>query len=164
MEEKKWYNQSVSETLESLASGPDGLADEEAKRRLAEHGFNELREENKISPWVLLAGQFKNVLIIILLVAVVLSVIIGVINYRPGGGFPEEITDAIVIFAIVIAVVILGFIQEFRSEKAVAALKKMTALTATVVRNGEDMEIPAREIVPGDVVMLSRSEEHTSEL
>ena len=164
MEEKKWYNLSVGEVLESLTSKPEGLTAEEARRRLDEYGFNELREEKKISPWVLLAGQFKSVLIIILLVAVGLSVIIGMINYRPGAELPEEIIDAIVIFAIVIAVVILGFIQEFRSEQAVAALKKMSALTATVVRNGVDTEIPAREIVPGDVVMLSTGDRIPADL
>jgi len=143
-----------TEVYDALKSGSEGLAPDEAKKRLSEYGFNELREEKRISPWVLLAGQFKSVLIIILLVAVALSVVIGLINYEPGAGMPEEITDAIVIMAIVIAVVILGFIEEYRSEKAVAALKRMAALTATVIRGGEDVEIPAREIVPGDVVML----------
>ncbi|MEK7353872.1 MAG: HAD-IC family P-type ATPase, partial [Chloroflexota bacterium] len=164
MEEKKWYNLSVAEVLSSLDSRPEGLTAEEAKKRLDEHGFNELREEKKISAWVLLAAQFKNVLIIILLVAVVLSVIIGMINYRPGAGLPEEITDAIVIFIIVLACVVLGFVEEYRSEKAMAALKKMAALTATVVRNGTDVEIPAREIVPGDIVMLSTGDRIPADL
>ncbi len=164
MEDKKWYNLSVEDVLESLGSKKDGLAADEAERLLARYGFNELKEEKKISVWALLARQFQNVLIIILLVAVVLSVVIGVINFKPGAGLPEEITDAIVIFAIVIAVVILGFIQEFRSEKAVAALKKMAALTATVVRHGADMEIPAREIVPGDIVMLSTGDRIPADL
>ncbi|MBI2851066.1 MAG: cation-translocating P-type ATPase [Chloroflexi bacterium] len=164
MQENKWYNLNVSEVFDSLRSMPGGLTAEEAKKRLAEHGFNELGEEKRISPWVLLAGQFKSVLIIILLVAVALSVIIGLINYKPGAGMPEEITDAIVIMAIVVAAVFLGFIQEYRSEKAMAALKKMAALTATVIRNGEDVEIPAREIVPGDVVMLTTGDRIPADL
>lgn len=154
MQEQKWYSLNVGEVFDSLRSKAGGLTREEAQKRLAEHGYNELGAEKKVSPWALLAAQFKSVLIIILLVAVVLSVIIGIINHKPGAGLPEEITDAIVIMAIVIACVVLGFIQEYRSEKAMAALKKMAALTATVVRNGEDVEIPAREIVPGDVVAL----------
>ena len=155
MEEKKWYNLDVADVIKALGSRPEGLTSEEVEQRLIQYGANELREEKKASPWVLLAEQFKSVLIIILLAAVALSVIMGVINYQPGGGLPEEITDAIVIFAIVIACVVLGFVEEYRSEKAMAALKRMAAATATVVRNGVDVEIPAREVVPGDIVLLS---------
>jgi len=64
-------------------------------------------------------------------------------HYKPGHGLPEEITDAIVIFVIVLACVVLGVVEEFRSEKAMAALKKMAALTATVIRDGKDIEVPA---------------------
>ena len=84
-----------------------------------------------------------------------LSVVVGYINPARGPGLPQEITDAIVILAIVIAVVILGFVEEYRSERALAALKRMAAPTATVVRDAEEREIPARELVPGDVVILS---------
>jgi Ca2+-transporting ATPase len=97
-------------------------------------------------------------------VAVVLSVIIGVINYESGLGLPEEIIDAIVIFAIVIAVVVLGFIEEYRSEKSLAALKKMAALTATVIRDNTEMEIPSREIVPGDIVILNTGDKIPADL
>src|SRR4030067_1011784 len=155
MEDRKWYDLDIGDVFKSLGSRPEGLTDEEAKERLIQYGPNELREEKKTSIWALVAKQFKSVLIIILLVAVVLSVIIGVISYEPGSGLPEEITDAIVIFLIVIACVLLGFIEEYRSEKAMAALKKMAALTATVVRGNIDKEIPARDIVPGDMVRLS---------
>ncbi|MDP2919752.1 MAG: HAD-IC family P-type ATPase, partial [Dehalococcoidia bacterium] len=152
--ESVWHNLGITDTVKTLGSRLIGLTAEEAKSRLEEYGPNELREEKKISPWALLLSQFKNILVIILLVAVVLSVIIGVVNWEPGAGLSEEITDAIVIFAIVIAVVILGFIQEFRSEKAMEALKKMAAPTATVIRDGNEKEIPAGELVPGDVVVL----------
>jgi Ca2+-transporting ATPase len=164
VEEKKWYNLDIAETFKSLASRPEGLTSVEAKERLIQYGPNELQEKKRIPIWSLIAEQFKSVLIIILLAAVVLSVIIGMINYKPGGGLPEEITDAIVIFAIVIAVVVLGFIEEYRSGKAVASLKKMAALTATVVRNGSDVEIPAMEIVPGDLVVLNTGDRLPADL
>jgi P-type Ca2+ transporter type 2C len=164
MEERKWYKLNVGEVLKALDSCPDGLSPEEAEDRLGKHGYNELKEEKKISPWILLAEQFESPLIIILIVAVILSVIVGIINFVPGAGLPEEITDAIVIFAIVIACVILGFVEEFRSEKAMAALKKMSALTATVIRSGDDVEIPARELVPGDVVILTTGDRVPADL
>ncbi|MDP2918902.1 MAG: cation-translocating P-type ATPase [Dehalococcoidia bacterium] len=152
--ESVWHNLSITDTVKTLGSRLIGLTAEEAKSRLEEYGPNELREEKKISPWTLLLEQFKNVMVIILLIAVALSVVFGVVKWEPGAGLPEEITDAIVIFAIVIAVVILGFIQEFRSEKALEALKKMAAPTATVIRDGDEKEIPARDLVPGDVIVL----------
>jgi Ca2+-transporting ATPase len=150
-----WHDKTIPDVFSSVKSRIQGLSSEEAGRRLAEVGPNEIRQEKEISPWVLLLDQFKSILVIILLVAVALSVIIGIINYEPGAGLPEEITDALVILAIVIAVVILGFIEEFRSGKALDALKKMAAPTATVLRDGIEREIPARDLVPGDILILS---------
>jgi Ca2+-transporting ATPase len=150
-----WHDKAITEVFNSLKSNLQGLTSDEAKRRLDEIGPNELTQEKKISPWALLLDQFKSVLVIILLVAVALSVVIGLVNHKPGAGLPEEITDALVILAIVIAVVILGFIEEFRSEKALDALKRMAAPTATVLRDGVEKEIPARELVPGDILVLS---------
>lgn len=115
---------------------------EEAKRRLIEFGLNELVEKKKISPTRIFASQFKNFLILILLAAVVVSAII------------SEFVDAIVIFAIVIACAILGFVQEYRAEKTMETLKRMAAAKARVIREGEEIEIPARELVPGDILVL----------
>jgi Ca2+-transporting ATPase len=140
--ERTWHNLSVSEVVESLNSGVQGLSREEAERRLAQFGPNELAEKKKISPFILWLGQFKNFLIIILLVAVILSAILG------------EVTDAIVIFVIVLFATTLGFIQEYRAERAMEALKRMAAPTCSVIRNGQEIEIPAREIIPGDIVAL----------
>jgi Ca2+-transporting ATPase len=153
-QESLWHNFSITDTVKVLGSRLTGLTSDEANSRLEQYGPNELRAEKKVSLWSLLFDQFKNILVIILLVAVALSVVIGVVNWEPDAGMPEEITDAIVIFVIVIAVVILGFIQEFRSEKAMEALKKMAAPTATVLRDGNEREIPAHDLVPGDVVIL----------
>lgn len=164
VEEKNWYSLETANVIKSLGSSQQGLSSEEAKKRLAEYGPNELKEEKKISPWKILLSQFKSALIIILLVAVVLSLVIGLINHVPGTGMPEEITDAIVIFVIVIACVILGFVEEYRSEKAMAALAKMAALTATVIRDGKETEIPSREIVPGDIIILSTGDKIPADL
>jgi Ca2+-transporting ATPase len=165
MEEKAWYNLDVAEVVSSLGSNAEGLTPEEAKKRLAQYGPNELREEKKrISVWSLVAEQFKSTLIIILMAAVVISVGLGIVSYKPGTGLPEEITDAIVIFAIVIACVALGVVEEYRSEKAMEALKKMAALTATVIRKGADVEIPARDVVPGDIVVLSTGDKIPADL
>ena len=165
MEGKAWYNLDAAEVVSSLGSNAEGLTPQEAEKRLAQYGPNELREEKKkISIRSLVAEQFKSTLIIILMAAVVISVGLGIVSYEPGTGLPEEITDAIVIFVIVIACVALGVVEEYRSEKAMEALKKMAALTATVVRKGSDAEIPARDIVPGDIVVLSTGDRIPADL
>ncbi|MBM3182495.1 MAG: cation-translocating P-type ATPase [Chloroflexi bacterium] len=142
MEPHNYYNLGVSETIAKLNSNPRGLSHDEARQRLAQFGPNELVAEGKVSPWQILLGQFKNFLIIILLVAVVLSAVLG------------EVADAIVIFVIVLFAAGLGFIQEYRAERAMEALKKMAAPTASVLRGGQEIEIPARELVPGDIILL----------
>jgi len=141
-EERTWHNLSVSEVIESLNSSLQGLTREEAERRLAQYGPNELAEKKKISPFMLWLRQFKDFLIIILLVAVVLSAVLA------------EVTDAIVIFVIVLFATTLGFVQEYRAERAMEALRRMAAPTSSVVRDGQEIEIAAREIVPGDIVAL----------
>ncbi len=145
--ERIWHNLSVSEVIESLNSGIQGLTREEAERRLAQFGPNELAEKKKSSPWMLFLEQFKNFLIIILLVAAIVS---GVLALTGEG----DIWDPILIVIIVFFAAGLGFVQEYRSEKAMEALKQMTASTATVIRDGEEEEIPARDLVPGDIILL----------
>jgi Ca2+-transporting ATPase len=165
MEGKTWHNLDVVGVIGSLGSDVEGLTPDEAKKRLVQYGPNELREEKKrISVWSLVAEQFKSTLIIILMAAVVISVGLGIVSYEPGAGLPEEITDAIVIFAIVAACIALGVIEEYRSEKAMEALRKVAALTATVIRKGSDVEIPARDIVPGDIVVLSTGDRIPADL
>jgi Ca2+-transporting ATPase len=109
-----------------------------------------LKKEKGKSPIKLFLEQFTNILVIILLVAMVLSVIVGLQSPHP----ESEISDATVIFVIVIAVVVLGFTQEYRAEKALDALKKMAAPTALVLRDGKDIEILTNEVVPGDILLL----------
>ncbi|MEM3578219.1 MAG: cation-translocating P-type ATPase [Candidatus Bathyarchaeia archaeon] len=139
---KPWHAMEIEETLKILNTKETGLSQEEAQKRLAEYGPNELKKEKGISPIRLFLEQFADILIIILLIATGLSIYLG------------EITDAIVIIAIVLACAILGFVEEYRSEKALEALKKMTAPTAMVLRDGKEVKVQASEIVPGDIILL----------
>ncbi|MFQ6121567.1 MAG: calcium-transporting P-type ATPase, PMR1-type [Dehalococcoidales bacterium] len=139
---KNWHNLEASETITSLNSNISGLSQEEAQKRLAQFGPNELVKKEKISPWLIFLEQFKSFLIIILLIAVVLSAILG------------EVADAILIAVIVFFACGLGFVQEYRAERAMEALKKMAAPTASVLREEKEVEIPARELVPGDIILL----------
>jgi Ca2+-transporting ATPase len=115
----------------------------EAARRLEQHGPNELQAAIAVSPWSILLEQFKNVLIVILLIAVALSAFLG------------HGIEAIAIGVIVLFAVLLGFVQEFRAEQAIHALRQMAAPLATVVRDGQETSVPASELVPGDVVLLA---------
>jgi P-type Ca2+ transporter type 2C len=141
-QEHEWHELKVEEVFKRLETQEDGLAPQVAAQRLAHYGPNELQAARQISPWEILFEQFKNVLIIILLIATALSAFLG------------EGVDAIAIAVIVLFAVVLGFVQEYRAERAIEALKQMAAPTAAVLRDGEEEEIPAREVVPGDVIIL----------
>jgi P-type Ca2+ transporter type 2C len=138
-----YYRLDVASLIHQLRSdGSLGLKQAEAARRLREQGANELKSIERISPWSIFLFQFKNVLIAILLVATALSVFLG------------HGAEAIAIALIVLFAVLLGFAQEYRSERALEALRQMAAPTATVLRDGEEVVIPARDIVTGDVILL----------
>ncbi|NLF87718.1 cation-translocating P-type ATPase [Candidatus Bathyarchaeota archaeon] len=139
---KSWHSQSPEAVMTELKVSPNGLTTQEAKERLTQYGPNSLKKEKGISAWKILAGQFTDILMIILLIATALSIAVG------------EVTDAIIILLIVFASAGLGFSQEYRSEKAVEALKKMTAPTASVLRDGKEVRLPAEELVPGDIILL----------
>ncbi|MBM3119799.1 MAG: cation-translocating P-type ATPase [Chloroflexi bacterium] len=139
---QNWHALTITETLQALGSGITGLSQGEAEKRLAQFGPNELVKEKRISPWTIWMRQFKNIMILILLFATGLSVATG------------DIKESIVIGIILIFATTLGFIQEYRAERAMEALKKMAAPIASVLRDGNEEEIPARELVPGDVIFL----------
>jgi len=140
---KQWWQLDVKEILCSFSSDlTNGLSVSEAAERFKKYGPNELQAAHRISPWALLLEQFKNVLIIILLVAVALSAFLG------------HGVEAIAIAIIVLFAVLLGFVQEYRAERAIEALRQMAAPMASVIRNGREADIPARELVPGDVILL----------
>ncbi|MDH3393929.1 MAG: HAD-IC family P-type ATPase, partial [Desulfobulbaceae bacterium] len=136
------HTQSVDSIHKVFASSPEGLSPAEAKKRLAQHGPNLLREGKRRSVWAMLIGQYRDPMIILLLVAAAIS-----------GGIGEA-EDAIAIMVIVVLNSLIGFIQEFRAERAMAALMAMAAPNATVRRAGLVLTIPASEVVPGDLVLL----------
>ncbi|MEW6193031.1 MAG: cation-translocating P-type ATPase [Bacillota bacterium] len=136
-----WHTMEVEQVLKELKTDLDGgLTPEEAKNRLERYGPNELRERKKKTPFMMFLDQFKDFMIIILIAAAVISGVIG------------EPADTIAIIVIVILNAVIGFVQEYRAEKAMAALKKMAAPTATVIRGGAPLSIPAAQLVPGDLV------------
>ncbi|MDZ4844526.1 MAG: cation-translocating P-type ATPase [Chitinophagales bacterium] len=137
-----WHLLNSEETLELLGSRLSGLNNIEAEELLQKHGQNLLQEKKKKSPWMIFLYQFKDVMILILLAAAVISGIIG------------GLKDSAVIMVIVVLNAVAGFIQEYRAEKAMEALKKMAASFAKVKRENKIAQIPAALLVPGDVVLL----------
>ncbi|MEM1581067.1 MAG: cation-translocating P-type ATPase [Candidatus Bathyarchaeia archaeon] len=144
--EVDWHSLSVNDALSMLNSSVNGLSSAEAKARLTKFGPNELTAVRRISPLKIFLGQFKSILIWILIGATVISLLMG-----------EEV-DAIVIFAIVLVSSTLGFIQEYRAERALEALKRMLSPMVTVVRDSKEIVIPIREVVPGDIIVLKEGD------
>lgn len=124
------------------AVSPAGLSDREAEKKLLEHGPNMLAGKKAISPLKLLLGQFTDIMVIILMISTAISAFMG------------EMTEAVTIVAIVVLNAVLGFVQEYRTEKTMEALKSLAAPAARVIRNGRQVSIPAQQIVPGDLVIL----------
>ena len=153
MEKKQWHAKSVEETLRDLNANENGLKTDEVEARRKTYGYNELVEKKRITPLQILLNQFKDIFVMMLLVAIVLSVIIGWYK-SAGGGSWEEYVDAITIGAIVVLNAVVGFVQEYRSEKAIDAMKRLAAPRAHVLRDGKLTTIPAREVVPGDTLIL----------
>ncbi len=142
MQNQTWHTLTREQAYQSLDSAPAGLSAAEAARRLEEYGPNELQAAHRVSPWEILLAQFKNVLILILLLATIVSLFLG-------HGIESVVIAIIVLFAVG-----LGFVQEYRAERAIEALRQMAAPTATLLRDGVEIKIPAREVVPGDVLLL----------
>src|SRR4051812_38736436 len=129
-----WQSREIDEICAALGTSVRGVSADEAFRRLSRHGRNELKEGKPINPWAILLGQFTSLIVWILIGAGVVSAILG------------EVVDAIAILAIVVLNAVIGFYQECSAEKAIAALKKMTAPRAKVWRNGTVTTVPAAEI------------------
>lgn len=137
-----WYQKDIKAVIEDLGTSEAGLSSEEAKIRLEQYGPNELKEKKRKTTLQMFLEQFKDFLIIVLIFAALIAGIVG----KP--------TDAIAILAIVVLNAIIGFIQEYKAEQAMASLKKMAAPVAVVLRDGLPVNIPASQIVPGDIVFL----------
>lgn len=137
-----WHNLPEDQVFTLLGSSRKGLSGNRAAALLLELGRNELEEKKRKTPWQIWVSQFKDFMILVLIAAAVLSGVIG------------DLTDTIIIIAIVILNAVLGFVQEYRAERALHALKQMAALRAKVYRDEREQEIAAEELVPGDVVLL----------
>ena len=143
MHDREAYGRPLDEVIARFETSLErGLSGEVARKRLEELGANELAQEERVSPIKLFFAQFKNTLIIILLVATILSALLG------------EIVDAAIIAVIVLFCAVLSFVQEYRADHALKALKKMLAPTIRVLRDGVEARVPSRELVPGDVMLL----------
>ena len=147
-EEQNWFNKDVKEVEKILSTNIEqGLSDEEAKSRREKYGTNELKAKKKKSLLSKFIEQFKDFSIIILIIAAIVSGIVGVLE-------GEGITDTIIILIVVLVNAIIGVTQEAKAEKSLEALQKLTAHASKVVRNGQVVVIPAKELVPGDIVVL----------
>ncbi|MEJ2009697.1 MAG: HAD-IC family P-type ATPase, partial [Acidobacteriota bacterium] len=139
----KWYQIEPQAAVKELGSNvATGLSEAEASRRLLEFGRNELQESGIKSPWLIFLDQLRELMVVILIIAAIISALLG------------DYSDAIAIGAIIILNAVLGFTQEYRAEKAMAALKKLTVPSVRVRRDGEVTEASAVKLVPGDVVLL----------
>ncbi|WP_276352616.1 calcium-translocating P-type ATPase, SERCA-type [Cohnella caldifontis] len=153
MEGKTWHQLDAAGLAEALGTDPrSGLAPEEARKRLAEAGRNELQEKQGEPPLKLLLHQFKDFMVLVLVGAVVISGLLG------------EMLDALTIIAIILINGILGFFQEYRAERSLRALKELSAPSAKVVRGGSLETVPASTLVPGDVVWLESGDRVPADL
>jgi Ca2+-transporting ATPase len=152
--QKTWHALSAADAADALHSDLQrGLTQEEVRGRQEQLGYNELKEAPRRGFWRMLLDQFNQFLVLILIAAAVVSALLGWREFNQSGAFTEFI-DAAAIMAIVIINAILGVVQEGRAEEALTALKKMSAPHAHVMRDGYFSTVPARDLVPGDVVLL----------
>lgn len=137
-----WHTITAEEALANVKGSEQGLSDAEVQKRQEEHGRNELTAKKKTPAIVFFLRQFKDIMILVLVAAAVISAFIG------------EVTDTVVIVVIILVNAVIGFIQEYRAEKAMQALQKMAAQHATALRNNSTREVDAAELVPGDIVLI----------
>jgi Ca2+-transporting ATPase len=139
---KLWHTQTTEQAMIALESHPTGLSQADAMERALHHGANEIQAAQPVSAWRILVGQFKNILILILLGATVISLFLG------------HGVESVAIAVIVLFAVFLGFFQEYRAEHAIEALRKMASPTASVLRDGVEVKIATAQLVPGDIIIL----------
>lgn len=137
-----WWQADIQDVLKKFGTSKEGFTDDAARSKLSEVGPNELTEKKRKTPLTIFLNQFKDFMILVLLAAAVVA------------GFAGDLTDTIIIAVIVVLNAVVGFVQENKAEKAMEALKKISALQAHVRRSGKSRAIPASELVPGDVVEL----------
>ena len=146
--EENWFNKDVNKTAEELNTNIDeGLSTAQVEEKRQKYGYNELKAKKKKSLFVKFLEQFKDFMIIVLIIAAIVS---GIVGYMEG----EGVTDSIIILIVVIVNAIIGVVQESKAEKSLEALQKLSSHVAKVVRNGKVEVVASRELVPGDVVVL----------
>ncbi len=155
----EYYQQGIKEVVNNLKSSFNGLKEKEVKQRLKKYGYNEIEEKNKISILKIFLSQFTDFLIIILILAAIISFAVG---FFPGQK-PHNV-DAILILSIVFLNGIFGFIQDYKAEKSIHALKKLAAPMALVIRNGKEQEIEAKNLVSGDIVLVNQGDQIPADL
>lgn len=144
-----FYNRTAEQVVHELAVDPAvGLNSQTVSERLQKYGYNRLPSAPKLSVWGLLIGQFKDVLIIVLIIAATISLGLSIYEQE---GLP---TEALLIYGIVVAIALVGFFNEYKAEKTVEALKKLLSQTCRVRRGGDITEIAAEQLVPGDIVLV----------
>ena len=156
-QKQSWHTYSVAKTLETLGTNPQsGLDTENAAQRQQHYGRNEIEESAGRSNWEILLDQFTNIMLIMLIVVAIISGILDIVELRNSGttksGLPFK--DTIAIFSIVILNGLLGYLQETRAEKALAALKKLSSPQVQVIREGKRQEVDAPLLVPGDIILV----------
>ncbi|HEB27004.1 MAG TPA: cation-transporting P-type ATPase [Porticoccus sp.] len=149
---KSWHFQSAKAVLESLVTTPDGLSTEEVTKRLAKYGPNQLPDVKTSGPFVRFIYQFHNILIYVLIAASAVTAMLG------------HWIDAGVIMGVVFINAVIGFVQEGKAENALKAIRQMLSPNAMVLRNGKQTTIPAKELVPGDVVLLQSGDKVPADL
>ena len=145
---EKWFNQESQKVIEKLNSNIEkGLTEEQVKSSREKYGFNELEAKKKKTLLVKFLEQFKDFMIIVLIIAAIVSGVVGVAE-------GEGITDTIIILVVVVVNAIIGVAQESKAEKSLEALQKLSAHASKVIRNGQMIVVPSRDLVPGDIVVL----------
>jgi Ca2+-transporting ATPase len=139
---KPFYAMSHDAVLKDLKTTPAGLRTDEVDRRLQIYGSNELKEQHCVTPFEIFVNQFREIFVIMLMIAASVALITG------------EVVDAVTIFAIIVLNTVIGFIQEYRSEKALEAMQQLTSPLARVLRGGQEVTISANEVVPGDILCI----------
>ncbi|MCB9822079.1 cation-translocating P-type ATPase [Candidatus Nomurabacteria bacterium] len=153
-----WYQQSVEDTYNKLNTSRSGLTDEDAGARLSEYGLNQLPSGRRVSPLQIFINQFKDVLIIVLLVAASVSMGLSLLEEKRVG------TESLLIYGIVLAIAIIGFLNEYRAEKTVESLKNLLSFKVKVRRSGHVLEIDATDVVPGDVALLEDGQKISADI
>jgi Ca2+-transporting ATPase len=154
----KWYQRSVDKTYGKLTTSNSGLTNEEANARLREYGLNQLPSGKRISPLQIFIDQFKDVLIIVLLVAASVSMGLSLLEEKHIGA------ESLLIYGIVFAIAAVGFLNEYRAEKTVESLKSLLSFKVKVRRSGHVVEIDATDVVPGDIMLLEDGQKISADI